>query len=60
MKKYAEVLFGLLIIVIVLYLGLSFPYIYHSALTCLTGGLAWLFLLIGAGLVLLGLSEFKA
>lgn len=59
MKKFVEILFGLLIIVIVLYLGISFPYIYHSALTCLTGGLAWLFLLIGAGLILLGLSELK-
>jgi len=59
MKKYVEILFGLLIIVIVLYLGMVSPYIYHSALTCLTGGLAWLFLLIAAGLIILGLSEFK-
>ena len=60
MKKYAEILFGLLLVVVVLYLGISFPTIYHSALNVLVGGLAWMFLAIGAGLVLLGLSEFKS
>lgn len=60
MKKFAEILFGLLILVIVLYLGMTFPKIYHSAINVLIGGLAWLFILIGVGLVLLGLSEFKS
>lgn len=59
MKKFAEILFGLLIIVLVLYIGLTFPSIYHATITCLKGGLAWMFLLVGIGLILLGLSELK-
>lgn len=60
MKKFAEILFGLLILVVVLYLGIAFPRIYHAAIQVLIGGLAWLFILIGIGLILLGLSEFKS
>ena len=59
MKHYFEIIVGLLLILIVAYVGLSIPRILLASIRSFEGALMWAFLLLGVGLLLLGLSDLK-
>ena len=59
MKQYFEIIIGLLLLTIVVFVGISIPRILLAAIRFAEGGLMWIFLAIGLGLVLLGLSDLK-
>ena len=59
MKHYFEIIVGLLLILIVAYVGLSIPRILLASIRFFEGALMWAFLLLGVGLLLLGLSDLK-
>ncbi|MDP1729447.1 MAG: hypothetical protein Q8L27_04550 [archaeon] len=59
MKHYFEIIVGLLLILIVAYVGLSIPRILLASIRFFEGALMWAFLLLGIGLLLLGLSDLK-
>ena len=68
MKGILQVLIGAIIIIILVWLtffgsmvgwnNIS-SYIWSSVLTVLVGGLAWILLLIGIALIIVGFSELK-
>ncbi|MEK6952463.1 MAG: hypothetical protein AABX29_05595 [Nanoarchaeota archaeon] len=68
MKGILQILIGIIIIIALVWLtffgnmvgwGSVSSYIWSSVLTALVGGLAWLLLLIGIALVVVGFSELK-
>ena len=61
MNKFVSILFGLILLVVGIYgAWIAFPLSWgKAALIFLQGGIAWLALLIGLLLVILGLSDLK-
>lgn len=59
MKKYIEILLGLILIIGVVYLNMKYSFLWEAVKTFLFGGVAVMIALIGLGLLLLGMSEFK-
>lgn len=60
MKAVLEILFGLLLIIVMLYLGATFTGLYTATIEFIKGGISILVILIGLGLIFLGISELKS
>jgi len=60
MNKWFELLFGLILIAVVVYVwGMNFYGFGQAALSFLKGGIIWFVLMIGLLLILLGISDIK-
>ena len=60
MNKWAEILLGLIFLVVAVYVwGMDYLGLGTAALEVLKGGLLWFVLLIGLLFILLGISELK-
>ena len=59
MKKYLEILLGLILLAAVVYFNIGYPTLWGATKTVLIGGIVCMIALIGLLLVLLGISELK-
>jgi hypothetical protein len=60
MNKFAEILFGLILLVVPIYAWIvDFWGVGSAATVFFKGGLVWLLILIGALFLLLGISDLK-
>tara|TARA_Y100000034_G_C6716675_1_gene316851 strand:+ start:121 stop:315 length:195 start_codon:yes stop_codon:yes gene_type:complete len=63
MNKWLEILFGLIFVVVPIYLWIAIPGGYwglgEAAVTFFKGGLIWFIILIGLLFLMLGISDLK-
>jgi len=61
MNKIAEILLGLILLLIPVYLWISGTWgLGSAALVFLKGGIMWLWIIIGIAILLLGLADLKS
>ncbi len=59
MKKYIEILLGLILVIGMIYFNMEYSFLWNATKTFLIGGIVIMITMIGLGLLLLGISEFK-